>query len=102
MVKWKLGSAAAVATMVMASAVAAADGKAVYTQVCAVCHATGTAGAPKTGDKAAWGSRADAGRDVLVAAVVKGKGSMPPKGGNPALSDDDAKAAVAFMLDQLK
>ena len=97
---WKL--AAAIAAMTAASAALAADGKTVYTQACAACHATGVAGAPKTGDKAAWAPRTGAGRDALVASVLKGKGGMPPKGGNGSVSDDDAKAAVAFMLDQVK
>lgn len=86
----------------VASSASAADGKAVYAQACAACHAAGVAGAPKTGDKAAWAVRAANGRDALLAAVIKGKGSMPPKGGNAALSDDEAKAAVNFMLDQVK
>ena len=33
-----------------------------YAQTCAVCHATGVAGAPKLGDKAAWAPRIAAGR----------------------------------------
>jgi len=39
-----------------------------------------------------------AGRDALVASVVKGKGAMPPKGGNASLSDDAVKAAVDYMV----
>lgn len=99
---WKLIAAAAAAAFTIAGAAHAADGKTAYTQACATCHATGVAGAPKTADKAAWAQRTAAGRDALVAAVLKGKGAMPPKGGNGSLSDDDAKAALAFMLDQLK
>lgn len=91
------------ATMMMPAAYAlAADGKALYTQTCAVCHATGVGGAPKLGDKAAWGPRAAAGEPALLASVLKGKGAMPPKGGNASLSDADAKAAVEYMLGQLK
>lgn len=86
----------------VASSASAADGKTVYAKACAVCHAEGVAGAPRTGDRTAWAARASNGRDALVAAVVKGKGGMPPKGGNAALSDDEARAAVNFMLDQVK
>lgn len=99
---WKLFAGAAIAALTISGAASAADGKTVYSQVCAACHAAGVAGAPKTGDKAAWAPRTGAGRDALTAAVLKGKGGMPPKGGNASLSDDDAKAAVAFMLDQVK
>ena len=79
-----------------------ADGKTVYTQTCAACHAAGVAGAPKTGDKAAWAPRLGSGRDTMVTSVLKGKGAMPPKGGNASLSDDDVKAAVDFLVSQAK
>jgi len=81
---------------------AAADGKTVYGQTCAACHASGLAGAPKLGDKAAWGPRTGAGKPALVATVIKGKGAMPPKAGNASLSEDDIRAAVDYMVDQAK
>lgn len=81
---------------------AAADGKAVYDQTCVACHASGVANAPKLGDKAAWAPRIGAGRDALVATVIKGKGVMPPKAGNADLKEDDIKAAVEFMLAAVK
>jgi cytochrome c5 len=81
-----------------AAAAAATDGKAVYEQTCVACHGTGVAGAPKYGDKAAWGPRAAQGKPVLVASVVKGKGAMPPKAGNPALTDEQLQAAVDYLL----
>ena len=79
-----------------------ADGKAVYEQTCQVCHAAGVAGAPKLADKAAWAPRLQQGMDVLVQSVVKGKGAMPPKGGNAALTDEQVRAAVEFMVSQSK
>lgn len=91
---------AALATL--AAPVLAADGKAVYDKTCNVCHAAGVAGAPKLGDKAAWAPRVKSGKDALVASVVKGKGAMPPKAGNAALTDDEIKAAVDFMLASAK
>ena len=75
----------------------ASAGKATYDTTCTVCHAAGVAGAPKLGDKAAWAPRLKAGKDALVASVIKGKGAMPPKGGNTSLSDDAVKAAVDYM-----
>jgi cytochrome c5 len=77
---------------------AGGDAKATYDAVCSVCHAAGVAGAPKLGDKAAWAPRLAAGKDVLHASALKGKGAMPPKGGNVALSDEAVKAAVDYMV----
>ena len=76
----------------------AADGKAVYDKTCAVCHATGVANAPRFGDKAAWAPRAATGPAALLAAVVKGKGAMPPRAGAASLGDDEIKAAIDFMV----
>jgi cytochrome c5 len=70
---------------------------ALYNQVCSACHATGVAGAPKVGDKAAWTPRAAQGVDALTVSAIKGKGAMPPKGGSSA-SDADLKAVVAYMV----
>jgi hypothetical protein len=33
----------------------------------------------------------------MVASVVKGKGAMPAKGGNPALDDYEIARAVVYM-----
>ena len=76
----------------------AADGKAVYDKTCVACRAAGVANAPELGDKAAWAPRIATGRDALVASVLKGRGAMPPKVGATAVSGDDNKAAVDFMI----
>jgi cytochrome c5 len=81
-----------------AKAAPAGGGKATYDAVCGVCHGAGVAGAPKFGDKAAWAPRIKAGLEALHASALKGKGAMPPKGGNPALADADVKAAVDYMV----
>jgi len=81
---------------------AAADGKAVYDKVCFACHQQSVAGSPRLGDKAAWAPRLPAGTDALVQSVIKGKGAMPPKAGNPSLSDAEIRAAVEFMVLQSK
>ena len=75
----------------------AADGKGVYEKTCAVCHATGLAGAPKFGDKAAWAPRIATGINTLHNSALHGKNAMPPKGGNLALPDADVSAAVDYM-----
>lgn len=80
----------------------AGKGKAVYEANCTVCHAAGIAGAPKAGDKAAWAPRLKAGMEALYTTSLKGKGAMPPKGGNASLADADVKAAVDYLAGTAK
>jgi cytochrome c5 len=75
-------------------------GQQIYRQACAFCHDKGVAGAPKTGDTAAWSPRLAQGMDALVASAVRGKGAMPAKGGNPSLTDADIRAAVDYLAAQ--
>jgi len=93
--------AAAPAASAAVIKVAAGAGEALYKQACTACHAAGIAGAPKSGDKAAWASRVGLGVDALTASVIKGKGIMPARGGS-AGSDAEIKASVEYMLAQLK
>ena len=81
---------------------AAVDGKAVYDKVCFACHAQSIAGSPRLGDKAAWAPRVKQGSDAMVQSVIKGKGAMPPKAGQPQLNDAEIRAAVEFMVSQSK
>jgi cytochrome c5 len=74
------------------------DGKGVYDTACVACHATGVTGAPKLGDKVAWAPRLTSGKDQLYASAIKGKGAMPPKGGQLQLTDDSVRAAVDYMV----
>lgn len=78
-------------------------GKELYIKTCVVCHGTGIAGAPKYGNAADWGPRIAAGMPRLYSSALKGtpKG-MPAKGGNPANSDADVKAAVDYMVAAVK
>ena len=80
----------------------AANGKAVYDETCHVCHATGLAGSPKFGDKAAWAPRIATGIDALHKAAINGLNAMPPRGGNASLSDAQVKAAVDYMVSAAK
>ncbi len=74
----------------------------VYAQACGACHTAGVLNAPKVGDKADWAKRAavDGGLDGLTANAIKGKNSMPARGGNPDLSDEEIRATVKQMLDK--
>jgi cytochrome c5 len=99
----KLTATVIFTSLVMATSGAAiADGAATYQKACVACHMTGAAGAPKLEDKAAWAPRIAQGKDVLYNAVLKGKGAMPPKGGQAQLSDDEIKAAVDYIVSQAK
>jgi cytochrome c5 len=82
------------------------DGKKVFDGTCTACHTAGVAGAPKVGDKAAWGPRIGQGKDTLYKHALEGftgkAGMMPAKGGNAGLADADVKAAVDYMVSQAK
>jgi cytochrome c5 len=85
-----------------AKAAGPVDGKAVYDKVCFACHQQSVAGSPRLGDKEAWAPRIKQGIATLVQSVLKGKGAMPPRAGNPALTEAEAGAAVEFMVGQSK
>ncbi len=70
------------------------SGEELYKAVCGACHETGAAGAPKTGDKAAWAPRLKLGLDGLLKSAVAGKNAMPPKGGSDANDTELARAIV--------
>lgn len=81
--------------------VAEADkGKTVYEKTCASCHDAGVAGAPKTGDSAAWSDRIAKGKETLYKHSIEGFKAMPAKGGVSSLSDGEVKAAVDYMVEQ--
>ena len=94
--------AAQAAAPAAAAPAAAVDGEKVYKGICFSCHDVGVAGSPKLGDKAAWAARIAAGNDSMYGIAINGKNAMPAKGGNPALSDAEIKAAVDFMVSKSK
>ena len=99
--KHKTAAAPAAATAA-GTAASGGDGKGTYEKVCSVCHASGVAGAPKLGDKAAWKSRIATGAAALHTSALKGKNAMPPKGGMADLPDGDVVAAVDYMVKAAK
>ncbi len=88
-------AALAAAAEAAASGSASLSGADVVKQVCAGCHAAGVLGAPKTGDKGAWAARGSV--DQMLKVAIAGKGAMPPRGGNPGLSDEQLRDAIVEM-----
>lgn len=72
-----------------------------YKQVCASCHGTGMAGAPKTGEAGPWQARLDdKGLETLYDNAINGFKGMPAKGGRADLSDDRVKELVDYILEE--
>jgi cytochrome c5 len=107
------GAAAQAAATAAAAAQAASqvayggttDGSVIYNQLCTGCHTSGAGGAP-TLTAAGMGARASKGADTLYKHAIEGftgtAGVMPAKGGNPALTDEQVKVTVDWMLANLK
>lgn len=108
------GAAQQAASVAAAAAAAASqvayggttDGAEIFGNLCTGCHTSGAGNAP-TMDKAHWTSRIAQGADTLHKHAIEGYtgpdgGVMPPKGGNPALTDEQVIATVDWMLQNLK
>jgi cytochrome c5 len=96
-------SLAGTEAVISAPATATSDdsrGGAIYNKVCAPCHDSGAAGAPKPGDKTAWEPRMARGTDRLLQTAIDGTGSMPPRGTCLDCSDDDLATVIEYMLVQ--
>ncbi len=87
-----------------APADAVAHGAVVYEQTCAACHGADGAGlSPDTPDFTDPKGPLAQDDAVLFDHIKNGFQSpgsmmaMPPKGGNPSLSDDDIRAVIAYL-----
>lgn len=76
------------------------SGEEVVKAVCQACHGAGLVGSPKIGDAGAWKARIAQGEKMLVDHALKGVRAMPPKGGNPDLSDLEVERATIWMANQ--
>jgi cytochrome c5 len=95
------GQAAAVASAPAAAdaaGVAVVDGETVYAGLCKTCHEAGVAGAPIAKSELMAARLDEKGLDMLVTNALNGLNAMPPRGGNPTLTDEQIRAAVEFML----
>ena len=84
-------------TAVISMQVEARDTQTIYNQSCIACHSSGAAGAPKTGDVAAWAPRLTQGSATLLKHAKEGLNAMPPKGMCMDCTDDEFKALIDFM-----
>lgn len=78
------------------------QGQQIVQNVCAVCHATGMMDAPKNHNAADWAPRLEKGIDVVYANAINGINMMPARGGRPDLTDEEVKAAVDYMISDLR
>ena len=76
------------------------NGKEVVEKVCGACHTTGVDGAPKIGDKKAWGKRASQGLTSLTKNAIHGIRKMPPHGGDLNVTDLEIGRAITYMVNQ--
>ena len=96
------GAPPPVAAAVTTVALKPKSGEEVFNGACVACHGAGIAGAPKTGDKALWAPRIAQGMNTLYEHAIKGFKTMPAKGGQTALSDDEVKAGVDYQVAKSK
>jgi len=86
------------ATASAQSAVAEMDGEQVYNGLCMTCHDAGVADAPIPGSDQMAQRLIEKGIETLVTNAINGINVMPPRGGDPGLTDEQIRAAVEFML----
>lgn len=79
-----------------------ATGKAIYDTACFACHATGVAGAPTFGSKEAWAPYIETGLDTMLQIAIAGKGAMPPRGTAMNASDDELRATILYMIEDVR
>ena len=76
------------------------SGKQVVDATCAACHAKGTNGAPRIGDKEAWDKRSKQGLTSLTKEALTGIRKMPGHGGDMTLTDLEIGRAITYMVNQ--
>lgn len=79
-----------------------ASAEQVYNQFCATCHAAGVAGAPVLGNAEAWQPRIAKGMETLWDHTLNGFNAMPPKGTCMDCSEEELRATLDYMLEQVQ
>ena len=74
------------------------SGKQIFQKNCIACHGIdGKGTSPAFPDFTKKGGVLDQPSSVLLHNITHGIGGMPPRGGNPSLSDNDLKAALEYI-----
>ena len=78
-------------------------GRNIWQANCQYCHGTGFQGAPKITDRRGWAPRLVGGVTKLFQRAKDGYvgptgAEMPPKGGATALSDEEVRLALVYMI----
>ncbi|MDO4708933.1 hypothetical protein CO615_01440 [Lysobacteraceae bacterium NML75-0749] len=105
-----LAAAAAAAAAKAATSQAAyggtLDGEVIYNSLCTGCHTSGAGGAPMLNAAGIGARLAKSGLETLHRHAIEGftgaTGTMPARGGNPALTDEQVIASVDWMVAQSK
>lgn len=94
----------AVFLIATSSSFASASGESVYQGACIACHGAGGEGTlPGVSDLAGPNGPLSKPDDELKRNIIKGLSSpdsplsMPPKGGDPSLSEEDIDAVIRYM-----
>ncbi len=85
----------------IATAASRPNGRDVFLQNCAKCHVNGVAQAPRISSSEEWEPRLQGGRQGLLNSVLRGKGGMPPKGGNASITDEQAIDATDYIVSRV-
>ena len=76
------------------------SGASIYKEVCAACHSSGVANAPKLGDQNAWKKLIGEGQVIITAHGYVGVRAMPPKGGKESLTVEQFAEALNYMVNK--
>jgi cytochrome c5 len=85
------------AALCLPAGAAEKSGAEVYDTTCIQCHGEGKDGAPIFGNRKQWGKLVKEGLNELVPTALVGIRKMPPRGGNPDLSDGEVARGVIHM-----
>ena len=77
-----------------------ANGAHIYKEVCAACHSSGVANAPKIGDQNAWKKLISEGQIIITAHGYVGVRAMPLRGGKKELSVEQFSEALTYMVNK--
>ena len=77
-------------------------GQVAYENTCSACHSNDAIGAPVVGDKNAWDTVLAKGLDKVYHNGINCINSMPPRGGNMDLSDEEMKEIIDYMINASK